>query len=88
MIIKYYFYKQYKMWSLSGAGGAEDVKYNYIKIVGEESIAAAVLAPKCGPLSMPPKKVGDGTHKTTNLFERVKSMFYIYQCKIQNIILQ
>ena len=63
-------------------------KYNYIKIVGEEPIAAAVLESKCGLLSMPPKKVRDDTHKTTNLFEKVKSMFYIYECKIQNIILQ
>ena len=48
----------------------EDVKYNYIKIVGEESVAAVVLAPKCDPLSITPKKIGDDTHKTTNLFEK------------------
>ena len=60
---KYYFCKQYKMGGSSGA--AEDAKYIYIKIVIEEPVAAAVLAPKCGPFGMLTKKVGDDIQKTT-----------------------
>jgi ribosomal protein L11 len=31
----------------------------YLKVVGGEVTSAAALAPKCGPLGMPPKKVGE-----------------------------
>jgi ribosomal protein L11 len=31
----------------------------YIKVVGGEVAAAAALAPKCSPLGMPPKVVGE-----------------------------
>lgn len=33
--------------------------YFYLKVVGGEVAAAAALAPKCGPLGLPPKKVGE-----------------------------
>ena len=56
----------------SGAPGAEDAKYIYIKVVGGEPVAAAVLAPKCGPLGMPPKKVGDDIQKATNDWKSIK----------------
>ena len=31
----------------------------YLKVVGGEVTSAAALAPKCGPLGLPPKKVGE-----------------------------
>ena len=49
----------------SGAAEAEDVKCIYIKVVGEEPVAAVVLAPKCGPLGMLTKKVADDIQKAT-----------------------
>jgi len=30
-----------------------------MKVVGGEVTSAAALAPKCGPIGMPPKKVGE-----------------------------
>ena len=40
-------------------------KYIYLKVVGGEIAAAAALAPKCGPLGLPPKKVGEDIQKAT-----------------------
>jgi large subunit ribosomal protein L12e len=37
----------------------------YLKVVGGEVTSAAALAPKCGPLGMPPKKVGEDIQKAT-----------------------
>ena len=53
----------------NGAAGAEDSKYIYIKVVGEEPVATAVLAPKCDPLGMLTKEVGDDIQKATILLE-------------------
>ena len=65
MRIKYYFYKQYKIKGSNGATGAMDAKYIYIKVVGEEPVAAAVLALKRDPFGMLTKKVGDDIQKST-----------------------
>ena len=40
-------------------------KYIYMKVVGGEVAAAAALAPKCSPLGLPPKKVGEDIQKAT-----------------------
>ncbi len=40
-------------------GEPEETKYLYMKVVGGEVTSAAALAPKCGPIGMPPKKVGE-----------------------------
>ena len=52
--------------------GAEEAKYIYMKVVGGEPVAAAALAPKCGPLGMPPKKVGDDITKATQEWKSIK----------------
>ena len=36
-----------------------------MKVVGGEITAAAALAPKCGPIGLPPKKVGEDIQKAT-----------------------
>ena len=51
-------------------GGANDAKCIYIKVFGEESVAAAVLAPLCTLLGMSPKKVGDHIHKASTWLEK------------------
>ena len=51
----------------SRAAEAEDAKYIYIKVVGEEQVEAAILAPKCGPLGMLTKKVADDTNKISKV---------------------
>ena len=43
-----------------------------MKVVGGEPVAAAALAPKCGPLGMPPKKVGDDIQKATVDWKSIK----------------
>ena len=52
--------------------GAEEAKYIYMKVVGGEPVAAAALAPKCGPLGMPPKKVGDDITAATKDWKSIK----------------
>merc|ERR1712086_199020 len=47
-------------------------KYIYLKVVGGEIAAAAALAPKCGPLGPPPKKVGEDIQKATAKWKGVK----------------
>ena len=49
----------------SGVAGAMDDKYIYIKVVGEEPLAAAVLASKRDPFGILTKKVGDDIQKST-----------------------
>ena len=36
-----------------------------MKVVGGEVTPPAALAPKCGPLGIPPKKVGEDIQKAT-----------------------
>ena len=50
----------------------EEAKYIYMKVIGGEPVAAAALAPKCGPLGMPPKKVGDDITKATMDWKSIK----------------
>ena len=44
----------------------------YLKVVGGEVTSAAALAPKCGPLGMPPKKVGEDIQKATADWRGIK----------------
>ena len=44
----------------------------YMKVVGGEVTSAAALAPKCGPISLSPKKVGDDIQKATGKWKGVK----------------
>jgi large subunit ribosomal protein L12e len=43
-----------------------------MKVVGGEVTSAAALAPKCGPIGMPPKKVGEDIQKATAKWRGVK----------------
>ena len=43
-----------------------------MKVVGGEATSAAALAPKCGPLGMPPKKVGEDIQKATTEWRGIK----------------
>lgn len=47
-------------------------KYIYMKVVGGEITAAASLAPKCGPVGLPPKKVGEDVQKATLAWKGIK----------------
>ena len=51
---------------------AEEKKFVYLKVVGGEVTSAAALAPKCGPLGMPPKKVGEDIQKATADWRGIK----------------
>ena len=44
----------------------------YMKVVGGEVTSAAALAPKCGPLGLPPKKVGEDIQKATMDWRGIK----------------
>ena len=44
----------------------------YMKVVGGEVTSAAALAPKCGPIGLPPKKVGEDIQKATSKWKGVK----------------
>jgi large subunit ribosomal protein L12e len=44
----------------------------YMKVVGGEVTPAAALAPKCGPISLAPKKVGEDIQKATTKWRGVK----------------
>ena len=46
--------------------------YIYMKVVGGEVAAAAALAPKCSPLGLPPKKVGEDIQKATKDWRGIK----------------
>ena len=43
-----------------------------MKVVGGEVTSAAALAPKCGPIGMPPKKVGEDIQKATPQWKGLK----------------
>ena len=43
-----------------------------MKVVGGEVTPAAALAPKCGPIGLPPKKVGEDIEKATTKWKGVK----------------
>mmetsp|Transcript_46289 Transcript_46289/g.34020 ORF Transcript_46289/g.34020 Transcript_46289/m.34020 type:complete len:168 (+) Transcript_46289:22-525(+) len=55
-----------------GAPDAEEKKFIYLKVVGGEVTSAAALAPKCGPLGIPPKKVGEDIQKATMDWRGIK----------------
>lgn len=44
----------------------------YMKVVGGEVTSAAALAPKCGPIGLPPKKVGEDIQKATKDWRGIK----------------
>lgn len=44
----------------------------YMKVVGGEITSAAALAPKCGPLGLPPKKVGEDIQAATKEWKGIK----------------
>ena len=48
------------------------VHYIFMKVVGGEVAPAAALAPKCSPIGMPPKKVGEDIMKATKGFKGMK----------------
>uniref|UniRef100_A0A7S3CQ86 60S ribosomal protein L12 n=1 Tax=Strombidium rassoulzadegani TaxID=1082188 RepID=A0A7S3CQ86_9SPIT len=50
----------------------EEKKFLYMKVVGGEVTSAAALAPKCGPIGLPPKKVGEDIQKATTKWKGVK----------------
>merc|ERR1711865_1216420 len=50
----------------------EEEKFLYMKVVGGEVTSAAALAPKCGPIGLPPKKVGEDIQKATSKWRGVK----------------
>ena len=50
----------------------EEVKLLFMKVVGGEVTSAAALAPKCGPIGLPPKKVGEDIQKATTKWKGVK----------------
>lgn len=48
------------------------VHYIFMKVVGGEVAPAAALAPKCSPIGMPPKKVGEDIQKATKDWRGIK----------------
>ena len=44
----------------------------FMKVVGGEVTSAAALAPKCAPIGLPPKKVGEDIQKATSKWKGVK----------------
>lgn len=50
----------------------EAVHYIFMKVVGGEVAPAAALAPKCSPIGMPPKKVGEDIQKATKDWKGLK----------------
>jgi len=52
-----------------------------MKVVGGEVTPPAALAPKCGPLGIPPKKVGEDIQKATAKWKGVKIHI---RAKVQN----
>ena len=59
----------------------------YMKVVGGEVAAAAALAPKCSPLGMPPKTVGEAIQKGTTEWKGIKIFVEVMvqnrQCTVQ-----
>ena len=60
---------------------ADAVHFIYMKVVGGEVAPAAALAPKCSPIGMPPKKVGEDIQKATKEWKGIKVEVEI---KVQN----
>jgi large subunit ribosomal protein L12e len=58
-----------------------EIKYLYMKVVGGEVTSAAALAPKCGPIGLPTKKVGEDIQKATSKWKGVKIHI---RAKVQN----
>lgn len=54
------------------ASDPNEIKYIYMKVVGGEIAAAAALAPKCAPVGLPPKKVGEDIQKATTQWKGIK----------------
>ena len=48
------------------------IHYLTMKVVGGEVAPAAALAPKCSPIGMPPKKVGEDIQKATKDWKGIK----------------
>ena len=48
------------------------IHYLTMKVVGGEVAPAAALAPKCSPIGMPPKKVGEDIQKATKEWKGIK----------------
>lgn len=44
----------------------------YLKVLGGGEVSPAILAPKCGPIGMPPKKVGDDITAGTKAWKGIK----------------
>merc|ERR1712160_90448 len=65
-------YKQEKMGPKAPPANPDEIKYLYMKVVGGEVTSAAALAPKCGPIGLPPKKVGEDIQKATSKWRGVK----------------
>ena len=57
------------------------IHYIFMKVVGGEVAPAAALAPKCSPIGMPPKKVGEDIQKATKDWKGIKVEVEI---KVQN----
>ena len=57
------------------------IHYLTMKVVGGEVAPAAALAPKCSPIGMPPKKVGEDIQKATKEWKGIKVEVEI---KVQN----
>ena len=57
------------------------IHYIKMKVVGGEVAPAAALAPKCSPIGMPPKKVGEDIQKATKDWKGLKVEV---QVKVQN----
>jgi hypothetical protein len=51
---------------------ADEVKYVIIRSTGGEVPGGSVLAPKLGPLGVPPKKAGDDIAKATQAYKGLK----------------
>jgi len=55
----------------------DQVHFIIMKVVGGEVAPAAALAPKCSPIGMPPKKVGEDIQKATKEWKGIKVMVEI-----------
>merc|ERR1719218_104171 len=62
---------------MPGPPGSDEIKYLYMKVVGGEVTSAAALAPKCGPIGLSPKKVGEDIQKATTKWKGVKIQIQI-----------
>merc|ERR1712072_1531082 len=53
-------------------GDPNEKKYIFMKVVGGEITPAAALAPRCAPVGLAPKKVGDDIQKATKDWKGLK----------------